>query len=178
MIILPLVSFLTCLPTHPKIVSNKQKMWNRKIKYVLENRQFLSLLFDQDSANCNGGKWIIRFKKAISGRFWEDLVSEAQLNSFLSFYYSFLYLFLFALAILVFCSDHWQDIFMTDFKVSTNYLCFPNCNSFEFYLFRLCWLVFQDFFFFCSNIRTITESMLKSWFIVACWGTYTSLISF
>lgn len=58
-------------------------MWNRKIKYVLENRQFLSLLFDQDSANCNGGKWIIRFKKAISGRFWEDLVSEAQLNSFL-----------------------------------------------------------------------------------------------
>ncbi|PNX91526.1 eukaryotic translation initiation factor ncbp-like protein, partial [Trifolium pratense] len=29
-----------------------------------------------DSANCNGGKWIIRFKKAVSGRFWEDLVSE------------------------------------------------------------------------------------------------------
>ncbi|CAM8924680.1 unnamed protein product [Rhodiola kirilowii] len=28
----------------------------------------------EDSANCNGGKWIIRFKKAISGRFWEDLV--------------------------------------------------------------------------------------------------------
>lgn len=28
----------------------------------------------QDSANCNGGKWIIRFKKVVSGRFWEDLV--------------------------------------------------------------------------------------------------------
>ncbi|KAF8403977.1 hypothetical protein HHK36_012087 [Tetracentron sinense] len=28
----------------------------------------------EDAANCNGGKWIIRFKKAISGRFWEDLV--------------------------------------------------------------------------------------------------------
>ncbi|KAK9072679.1 hypothetical protein SSX86_009114 [Deinandra increscens subsp. villosa] len=28
----------------------------------------------EDSANCNGGKWIIRFKKAVSGRFWEDLV--------------------------------------------------------------------------------------------------------
>lgn len=28
----------------------------------------------QDSANCHGGKWIIRFKKAVSGRFWEDLV--------------------------------------------------------------------------------------------------------
>lgn len=30
----------------------------------------------QDSANSNGGKWIIRFKKAVSGRFWEDLVRE------------------------------------------------------------------------------------------------------
>lgn len=30
----------------------------------------------EDSANCNGGKWIIRFKKAVSGRFWEDLVSH------------------------------------------------------------------------------------------------------
>ncbi|KAM7251100.1 hypothetical protein ACFE04_022983 [Oxalis oulophora] len=28
----------------------------------------------EDSANRNGGKWIIRFKKAVSGRFWEDLV--------------------------------------------------------------------------------------------------------
>ncbi|KAG5583362.1 hypothetical protein H5410_053989 [Solanum commersonii] len=28
----------------------------------------------EDSANCHGGKWIIRFKKAVSGRFWEDLV--------------------------------------------------------------------------------------------------------
>uniref|UniRef100_I1JD62 mRNA cap-binding protein n=1 Tax=Glycine max TaxID=3847 RepID=I1JD62_SOYBN len=28
----------------------------------------------EDSANCNGGKWIIRFKKVVSGRFWEDLV--------------------------------------------------------------------------------------------------------
>lgn len=34
----------------------------------------------QDSANCNGGKWIIRFKKAVSGRFWEDLVSGAILK--------------------------------------------------------------------------------------------------
>ncbi|GER40413.1 eukaryotic translation initiation factor 4e type [Striga asiatica] len=30
----------------------------------------------EDSANCNGGKWIIRFKKAVSGRFWEDLVDN------------------------------------------------------------------------------------------------------
>ncbi|WOL16921.1 hypothetical protein Cni_G25709 [Canna indica] len=28
----------------------------------------------EDPANCNGGKWILRFKKAISSRFWEDLV--------------------------------------------------------------------------------------------------------
>ncbi|KAJ4820100.1 Eukaryotic translation initiation factor 4E [Rhynchospora pubera] len=28
----------------------------------------------EDPANSNGGKWIIRFKKVISGRFWEDLV--------------------------------------------------------------------------------------------------------
>ncbi|CAN6295680.1 unnamed protein product [Urochloa humidicola] len=28
----------------------------------------------EDPANQNGGKWIIRFKKAVSGRFWEDLV--------------------------------------------------------------------------------------------------------
>ncbi|XP_043690459.1 eukaryotic translation initiation factor NCBP [Telopea speciosissima] len=28
----------------------------------------------EDAANCNGGKWIIRFKKLVSGRFWEDLV--------------------------------------------------------------------------------------------------------
>ncbi|KAJ6854886.1 hypothetical protein NC651_039753 [Populus alba x Populus x berolinensis] len=27
----------------------------------------------KDSANCNGGEWIIRFKKVVSGRFWEDL---------------------------------------------------------------------------------------------------------
>lgn len=32
----------------------------------------------QDSANCNGGKWIIRFKKVVSGRFWEDLVSDSR----------------------------------------------------------------------------------------------------
>lgn len=37
----------------------------------------------KDSANCNGGKWIIRFKKAVAGRFWEDLV---KLCSFLFFY--------------------------------------------------------------------------------------------
>ncbi|KAI3690763.1 hypothetical protein L2E82_48970 [Cichorium intybus] len=28
----------------------------------------------EDSANYKGGNWIIRFKKAVSGRFWEDLV--------------------------------------------------------------------------------------------------------
>ncbi|KAG8649855.1 hypothetical protein MANES_08G145200v8 [Manihot esculenta] len=28
----------------------------------------------EDSANSNGGKWIIRFKKVVSGRFWEDMV--------------------------------------------------------------------------------------------------------
>ncbi|CAM6089826.1 unnamed protein product [Calypogeia fissa] len=28
----------------------------------------------EDTANRNGGKWIIRFKKLVSGRFWEDLV--------------------------------------------------------------------------------------------------------
>ncbi|XP_062168130.1 eukaryotic translation initiation factor NCBP [Alnus glutinosa] len=28
----------------------------------------------EDSANCNGGKWIIRFKKVVSGRYWEDLI--------------------------------------------------------------------------------------------------------
>ncbi|KAL3690688.1 hypothetical protein R1sor_004339 [Riccia sorocarpa] len=28
----------------------------------------------EDAANRNGGKWIIRFKKLVSGRFWEDLV--------------------------------------------------------------------------------------------------------
>ncbi|KAL8147169.1 hypothetical protein AgCh_004770 [Apium graveolens] len=30
----------------------------------------------EDAANCHGGKWIIRFKKVVSGRFWEDLVSN------------------------------------------------------------------------------------------------------
>ncbi|EFJ13594.1 hypothetical protein SELMODRAFT_446282 [Selaginella moellendorffii] len=28
----------------------------------------------EDTANRNGGKWIVRFKKIVSGRFWEDLV--------------------------------------------------------------------------------------------------------
>ncbi|KAG5403356.1 hypothetical protein IGI04_009475 [Brassica rapa subsp. trilocularis] len=28
----------------------------------------------EDSANCNGGKWIIRFSKVVSARFWEDLL--------------------------------------------------------------------------------------------------------
>ncbi|KAJ6951773.1 hypothetical protein NC653_041045 [Populus alba x Populus x berolinensis] len=31
-----------------------------------------------DSANCNGGEWIIRFKKVVSGRFWEDLVMDGR----------------------------------------------------------------------------------------------------
>ena len=48
----------------------------------------LELFFDQDSANCNGGKWIIRFKKAISGRFWEDLVRKNQLVVFFEIVYS------------------------------------------------------------------------------------------
>ncbi|OAE25359.1 hypothetical protein AXG93_4620s1740 [Marchantia polymorpha subsp. ruderalis] len=30
--------------------------------------------FSTDAANRSGGKWIIRFKKLVSGRFWEDLV--------------------------------------------------------------------------------------------------------
>ncbi|XP_033137373.1 uncharacterized protein LOC103845869 isoform X3 [Brassica rapa] len=30
--------------------------------------------FNQDGANCNGGKWIIRFSKVLSSRFWEDLL--------------------------------------------------------------------------------------------------------
>ncbi|XP_020242730.1 eukaryotic translation initiation factor NCBP-like [Asparagus officinalis] len=37
----------------------------------------------EDTANCNGGKWIIRFKKVVSGRFWEDLVSESGLSLFI-----------------------------------------------------------------------------------------------
>ncbi|KAL0751315.1 hypothetical protein Bca101_033318 [Brassica carinata] len=28
----------------------------------------------EDGANCNGGKWIIRFSKGVSSRFWEDLL--------------------------------------------------------------------------------------------------------
>ncbi|KAJ0238564.1 Eukaryotic translation initiation factor NCBP [Hirschfeldia incana] len=28
----------------------------------------------EDAANCNGGKWIIRFPKVVSARFWEDLL--------------------------------------------------------------------------------------------------------
>jgi hypothetical protein len=31
-------------------------------------------LLVQDAANRSGGKWIIRLKKVVSGRFWEDLV--------------------------------------------------------------------------------------------------------
>ncbi|CAD6257894.1 unnamed protein product [Miscanthus lutarioriparius] len=40
----------------------------------------------EDPANQNGGKWIIRFKKAVSGRFWEDLVSELVLSIILPFF--------------------------------------------------------------------------------------------
>ena len=39
----------------------------------------MKCLVCQDSANCNGGKWIIRFKKVVSGRFWEDLVRKFSL---------------------------------------------------------------------------------------------------
>ncbi|CAN8243988.1 unnamed protein product [Cochlearia groenlandica] len=28
----------------------------------------------EDSANCNGGKWIVRFSKVVTARFWEDLL--------------------------------------------------------------------------------------------------------
>lgn len=47
----------------------------------------------QDSANFNGGKWIIRFKKIVSGRFWEDLVrGKLKLFSFfISVLFSMLY---------------------------------------------------------------------------------------
>ncbi|KAG6418705.1 hypothetical protein SASPL_120909 [Salvia splendens] len=37
--------------------------------------------FSTDFANCNGGKWIIRLKKAVSGHFWEDLLSYLQILS-------------------------------------------------------------------------------------------------
>ncbi|KAG2273637.1 hypothetical protein Bca52824_056192 [Brassica carinata] len=30
--------------------------------------------FQYDGANCNGGKWILRFSKGVSSRFWEDLL--------------------------------------------------------------------------------------------------------
>jgi hypothetical protein len=38
---------------------------------VVYSRQWLLV---QDAANRSGGKWIIRLKKVVSGRFWEDLV--------------------------------------------------------------------------------------------------------
>ncbi|KAJ6858404.1 hypothetical protein NC652_040857 [Populus alba x Populus x berolinensis] len=40
----------------------------------LNIKKLLTFVISQDSANCNGGEWIIRFKKVVSGRFWEDLV--------------------------------------------------------------------------------------------------------
>ena len=31
--------------------------------------------FEQDKANKNGGKWIVRLKKGLASRCWENLVS-------------------------------------------------------------------------------------------------------
>ncbi|KAL5218805.1 hypothetical protein ABZP36_019489 [Zizania latifolia] len=42
----------------------------------------------EDPANRNGGKWIIRFKKAVSGRFWEDLVNKSALYCIHAFGFS------------------------------------------------------------------------------------------
>ena len=32
------------------------------------------LWYSQDEANRNGGKWILRLKKGLAARYWEDLV--------------------------------------------------------------------------------------------------------
>ena len=32
------------------------------------------LMFEQDNANKNGGKWIIRLKKGLASRCWENLI--------------------------------------------------------------------------------------------------------
>uniref|UniRef100_A0A803MN63 mRNA cap-binding protein n=1 Tax=Chenopodium quinoa TaxID=63459 RepID=A0A803MN63_CHEQI len=45
-------------------------LWELVLSFLLT----IVVILYKDSANCNGGKWIIRFKKAVSGRFWEDLV--------------------------------------------------------------------------------------------------------
>ncbi|KAJ4882568.1 Translation Initiation factor eIF- 4e-like protein [Raphanus sativus] len=40
----------------------------------LNKTKVAKIHFNQDGANCNGGKWIIRFSKGVSARFWEDLL--------------------------------------------------------------------------------------------------------
>lgn len=42
---------------------------------------------NQDAANRSGGKWIIRYKKLVSGRYWEDLVEFLSLLVVLVFAY-------------------------------------------------------------------------------------------
>lgn len=63
---------------------DKKKFSRLKLKHAstegTDSLIFFSFsFFCQDSANSSGGKWIIRFKKAISGRFWEDLVMDSLL---------------------------------------------------------------------------------------------------
>lgn len=38
------------------------------------------MLHQQDEANKRGGKWIIRLKKGLATKYWEDLVCSAQLH--------------------------------------------------------------------------------------------------
>lgn len=65
--ILLVLKFMSC-----SVLEGKLEVCLNVVYFALTH----CVTFLKDSANCNGGKWIIRFKKAVSGRFWEDLVSE------------------------------------------------------------------------------------------------------
>lgn len=64
-----IIRLLLCLLCVDPNISEACNFWISYLAVI-----FVIFVLCQDSANCNGGKWIIRFKKVVSGRFWEDLV--------------------------------------------------------------------------------------------------------
>ncbi|GAB2295175.1 hypothetical protein Dimus_029349 [Dionaea muscipula] len=60
----------------PRRASDWRAPRHPQVRAMLARATLKSTAAAQDSANCNGGKWIIRLKKVVSRRFWEDLVDD------------------------------------------------------------------------------------------------------
>lgn len=67
-LVLSLIPHLINICSHPKM------SLNGKQKKLLRGNKSISHPSSQDDANKNGGKWIIRLRKGLASRCWENLI--------------------------------------------------------------------------------------------------------